>query len=79
MHARGRRRGDAPVSAADLDAMMAGAEAPTRNLAGTLASRLLDAPIPDAKKPSGSPRVSTRAGDRDRTGDVQLGKLAFYH
>ncbi len=23
--------------------------------------------------------VSSRAGDRDRTGDVQLGKLAFYH
>ena len=23
--------------------------------------------------------VPTRAGDRGRTGDVQLGKLAFYH
>jgi hypothetical protein len=33
----------------------------------------------EATKPSGSPRVPGRAGDRDRTGDVQLGKLAFYH
>ena len=33
----------------------------------------------DAANRSGSPRVSGRAGDRDRTGAVQLGKLAFYH
>jgi hypothetical protein len=25
------------------------------------------------------PREFLRAGDRTRTGDVQLGKLAFYH
>ncbi len=34
---------------------------------------------PEGKKPSALSRVSTRAGDRGRTGDVQLGKLAFYH
>ena len=71
--------GDARVSPADLDAMMADAKAPTRNLPGTLPTDPLDAPAPDAAKPSGTPRVSGRAGDRDRTGDVQLGKLAFYH
>ena len=29
-------------------------------------------------KPPTPPRLTNRAGDRGRTGDVQLGKLAFY-
>jgi hypothetical protein len=34
---------------------------------------------PESKKPPALPGASSRAGDRDRTGDIKLGKLAFYH
>jgi hypothetical protein len=36
----------------------------------------LDVKTTEAPDPAGA---SERAGDRGRTGDVQLGKLAFYH
>jgi hypothetical protein len=36
----------------------------------------LDVKTTEAPDPAGA---SARAGDRGRTGDVQLGKLAFYH
>ena len=32
-----------------------------------------------SSRPSFDNSMSERAGDRARTGDVQLGKLAFYH
>jgi len=51
----------------------------TRNPPGTPPRKHHRPHPPNAKKPSAKPRVSPRAGDRDRTGDVQLGKLAFYH
>ena len=46
---------------------------------GLPASAAADPASPKTKKPPVLPRVPTRAGDRGRTGDVQLGKLAFYH
>ncbi len=50
----------------------------SRNPAGTPSD---EPPRPQAaakEKPSPPQRVTSRAGDRGRTGDVQLGKLAFY-
>jgi hypothetical protein len=36
-------------------------------------------PFCEKRNPRRSLGGSSRAGDRGRTGDVQLGKLAFYH
>jgi hypothetical protein len=42
----------------------------------TLAARLLQSMFTDAR--SFAALAKDGAGDRDRTGDIQLGKLAFY-
>ena len=70
---------DARVDAVRLDEMMSGLEPPTRNPAGTSSISGEAVLLPKATKPAVLPRVACRAGDRGRTGDVQLGKLAFYH
>jgi integrase len=63
-----------PTAAVDSDA--------TGTTTGTSASKTsseeksLDVKTTEAPDPAGA---SERAGDRGRTGDVQLGKLAFYH
>ncbi len=68
--------GDAPVDAEQLDAMIGELEPPTGNLPGP-PPIARDHPRPSKVKESfvfyGVPR---RAGDRGRTGDVQLGKLS---
>src|SRR5712691_1453135 len=70
--------GDARVDAAHLDEMIGEFDPSTRNPSGTRSITSEGALRPKARKPSVLPRVLTRAGDRGRTGDVQLGKLAFY-
>ena len=71
--------GDACVDAEQLDEMIGEFESPTGNLPGTLPDAR-DDPLPSkVKEPFVFYGVPTRAGDRGRTGDVQLGKLAFYH
>jgi hypothetical protein len=66
--------GDARMSHTELDALIADARDLNRNLTGTLAGDDEEDVLGDAK--SGDDSVtSTRAGDRGRTGDVQLGKL----
>ncbi len=67
--------GQTNVLAEELDAMISNAE--TRNLTGTLSARKRNVVSAKAKEPA-VPGSSVRAGDRGRTGDVQLGKLAFY-
>jgi hypothetical protein len=67
------------VDAERLDKMIAEFEPATRNPPGTPSVRSDGSLPPTRKKPSVLPRVPTRAGDRGRTGDVQLGKLAFCH
>ena len=70
--------GDARMSHRELDALIADARHPeTRNLPGTLADTETNA-VTSKRKSPGIPGLSPRAGDRGRTGDVQLGKLAFY-
>src|SRR5215831_12086368 len=54
-------------------------ESSSRNQPGTLAAKSPGASDVNATKPLVLRRTSSRAGDRGRTGDVQLGKLAFYH
>ena len=54
-------------------------ESPTGNLPGTLPDASDDTRASKVKEPFVFYGVPTRAGDRGRTGDVQLGKLAFYH
>ena len=74
-------------TAADLDALIGDASSHPKmassngNLVGTLSKTAdLEEPElpPEATKAPDFPGLSRRAGDRDRTGDVQLGKLAFY-
>jgi integrase len=80
--------GRASVVAEELDGMITAAEeraakardagSQTRNLPGTFE---VDESRPSKPKKE-TPEIlggSSRAGDRGRTGDVQLGKLAFYH
>ena len=71
--------GDARVDAEQLDEMIGELEPPTRNLPGTLPDARDDSLPSRVKEPLVFSGVPTRAGDRGRTGDVQLGKLAFYH
>jgi hypothetical protein len=52
--------------------------AQTRNLPGTFQVDETDIAHAQKETPDES-GASSRAGDRGRTGDVQLGKLAFYH
>ena len=50
-----------------------------RNPPGTLPVASDDSQPSKAEEPFLFYGVPMRAGDRGRTGDVQLGKLAFYH
>ena len=50
---------------------------PGGTLSGTEPSNGSETDAETTKAPD-LPGLSHRAGDRDRTGDVQLGKLAFY-
>ena len=70
--------GDTRVDALRLDKMIGGLDPSTRNPAGTSSIRGEVVLLPKATKLAVLPRVACRAGDRGRTGDVQLGKLAFY-
>ena len=65
--------GSVNVLAEELDDMIA--EAQTRNLVGTLANEAPGSSNTDDGEAERFQRVATRAGDRGRTGDVQLGKL----
>ena len=70
--------GSRRVVAEHLDELIDAAEGTSRNPAGTLAHTPLGKgsdPIPKVAAVQG---LRQRAGDRGRTGDVQLGKLAFY-
>ena len=71
--------GDARVDAEQLDEMIGELEPPTRTLPGTLPDARDDSLPARVKEPLVFSGVPRRAGDRGRTGDVQLGKLAFYH
>ncbi len=71
--------GDARFDAKQLDAMIGEFESPTGNPPGTLPDASNDVLPSKVKEPQVFYGVSKRAGDRGRTGDVQLGKLAFYH
>ena len=70
---------DARVDAEQLDEMISEFESPTRNLPGTLPDASEESLTSKVKEPFVFYGVPMRAGDRGRTGDVQLGKLAFYH
>ena len=70
--------GDARVDADQLDEMIGELESPTGNLPGTLPDAGDDSLPSKVKEPFVFYGVPRRAGDRGRTGDVQLGKLAFY-
>ena len=65
--------GDARVDAEQLD--VGELEASTRNLSGTLPDVRDDSLPSKVKEPFVFYGVPERAGDRGRTGDVQLGKL----
>ena len=70
--------GSRRVVAEHLDALIDAAEGVSRNPAGTLPAGCDDAPEPATTKAVAIQNLRQRAGDRGRTGDVQLGKLAFY-
>jgi hypothetical protein len=59
--------------------MIGDVDGSTRNLPGTPEIESDDALPSKAKEPVVFYGLPKRAGDRGRTGDVQLGKLAFYH
>ena len=65
--------GDARVDAEQLDEMIGELEPPTRNLPGTLPVARDDSLPSKVKEPLVFYGVPRRAGDRGRTGDVQLG------
>src|SRR5437870_529526 len=69
--------GDARVDAEQLDEMIGELEPPTRNLPGTLPVARDDSLPSKVKEPLVFYGVPRRAGDRGRTGDVQLGKLSW--
>ena len=69
--------GDARVDAEQLDEMIGELEASTRNLSGTLPDVRDDSLPSKVKEPFVFYGVPERAGDRGRTGDVQLGKLSW--
>src|SRR5207245_10183528 len=62
--------------AEQLDEMIGEFEPPTRNLSGSLPDASDDSLPSKVKEPFVFYGVPTRAGDRGRTGDVQLGKLS---
>jgi integrase len=68
--------GSARMAPDELDDLIADASE-TRNPPGTLDYSETDVGLTRRKNPDFS-LPSSRAGDRGRTGDVQLGKLAFY-
>ncbi len=70
--------GSRRVVAEQLDALIDAAGGASRNPAGTLSERASDIEEPPSEKAPSISIVGQRAGDRGRTGDVQLGKLAFY-
>jgi len=72
-----KHNGDARVEAEPLDEMIGELEASTRNLSGTLSDARDDSLPSKVKEPFVFYGVPTRAGDRGRTGDVQLGKLSW--
>jgi hypothetical protein len=61
------------------DEMIGEFKPPTGTLPGTLPIAGDDPRPSKVKEPFVFYGVPRRAGDRGRTGDVQLGKLAFYH
>jgi integrase len=67
--------GDARVDAAQLDEMISEFKPPTGNLPGTLPIASHGPRPSKVKEPFVFYGGSARAGDRGRTGDVQLGKL----
>jgi len=67
--------GDARVDAEQLDEMIGEFESTTGNPPGTLPDASDDSLPSKVKEPLVFYGVPTRAGDRGRTGDVQLGKL----
>ena len=70
--------GDARCSSGKLDTLISDArKARTRNLPETLDENATNN-VPADEESSDRSAASSRAGDRGRTGDVQLGKLAFY-
>jgi len=69
--------GDARVDADQLDEMIGELESPTGNLPGTLPDADDDSLPSKVKEPFVFYGVPMRAGDRGRTGDVQLGKLSW--
>ena len=71
--------GDSRVGAKQLDEMIGKFESSTGNLPGTLSDARDESLPSEIKEPIVFYGVALRAGDRGRTGDVQLGKLAFYH
>src|SRR5437667_7535226 len=71
--------GDALVDAEQLDEMIGEFEAPTGNPPGNLPGARDDSSrASKVKEPLVFYGVPTRAGDRGRTGDVQLGNLSAH-
>ena len=68
--------GDARLDAEQLDEIVGEFESPTGNLPGTFPVARDDSLPSKVKEPFVFYGVPTRAGDRGRTGDVQLGKLS---
>jgi len=69
--------GGGQVSAEEIDARIAEHDA-SRNPAGTLRTRPAKGRAAQGRNAKKISALRRRAGDRGRTGDVQLGKLAFY-
>jgi len=67
--------GDARVDARRLDQMIGDVDGSTRNSPGTTEIERDDSLPSKAKEPVVFYGLPKRAGDRGRTGDVQLGKL----
>jgi len=68
--------GSAKVAAEQLDELIAGRN---RNPTGTLRKGTTDQATTADENEAIFQLVGGKAGGRDRTGDVQLGKLTFYH
>ena len=69
--------GDARVDGQLLDEMIGGLEASSRTQAGTLPNADEEVPPLQEAEATELSEVPERAGDRGRTGDVQLGKLSW--
>jgi hypothetical protein len=70
--------GSRRVVAEHLDELIDAAGGASRNPAGTLSERASESEEPPSEKAPSISLVRQIEGDRGRTGDVQLGKLAFY-